>query len=159
LLVSSVVVLRSFQPQADGHPSTHILYQVILTLLVTLFLCVSRSNLHFDFLFCSKLATPSSIRPVFCPTVASNFYSSWDECPSNLWTLPTFAELANMNRDDLTSPVAVAATAQVKLCPYDEEEPHIWFRLIEAQFAAAGIKSQKLKYANASLPRKSFGTF
>jgi hypothetical protein len=61
-----------------------------------------------------------------------------------------------MTRDDLTSPVAAAATAQVKLCPYDEEEPHIWFRLIEAQFAAAGIKSQKLKYANslASLPKQ-----
>jgi hypothetical protein len=38
----------------------------------------------------------------------------------------------------------------------DEEEPHIWFHLIEAQFAAAGIKSQKLKYANAlaSLPKQ-----
>jgi hypothetical protein len=38
----------------------------------------------------------------------------------------------------------------------DEEEPHIWFRLIEAQFAAAGIKSQKLKFANAlaSLPKQ-----
>jgi hypothetical protein len=60
-----------------------------------------------------------------------------------------------MNCDDLTSPVAAAATAQVKVCPYDEEEPHIWFRLIEAQFAAAGIKSQKLKYANAlaSMPK------
>jgi hypothetical protein len=55
-------------------------------------------------------------------------------------------------------PVAAAATTQVKLCPYDEEEPHIWFRLIEAQFAAAGIKSQKLKYANAlaSLPKQVF---
>jgi hypothetical protein len=53
-------------------------------------------------------------------------------------------------------PVATAATAPVKLCPYDEEEPHIWFRLIEAQFAAAGIKSQKLKYDNAlaSLPKQ-----
>jgi hypothetical protein len=61
-----------------------------------------------------------------------------------------------MNRDDLTFPVAAAATSQVKLCPYDEEEPHIWFRLIEAQFAAAEIKSQKLKYANtlASLPKQ-----
>jgi hypothetical protein len=61
-----------------------------------------------------------------------------------------------MTRDDLATPVAAAATAQVKLCPYDEEEPHIWFRLIEAQFAAAGIKSQKLKYANAlaSLPKQ-----
>jgi hypothetical protein len=54
-----------------------------------------------------------------------------------------------MSRDDLTSPLAVAATAQVKLCPYDEEEPHIWFCLIEAQFTATRIKSQKLKYANA----------
>jgi hypothetical protein len=70
--------------------------------------------------------------------------------------MPTFSELASVTRDDLTSPVAAAATAQVKLCPYDEEEPHIWFRLIEAQFAAAGIKSHKLKYANAltSLPKQ-----
>ncbi len=61
-----------------------------------------------------------------------------------------------MTREDLTSPVAAAATSQVKLCPYNEEEPHIWFHLIEAQFAAAGIKSQKLKYANAfaSLPKQ-----
>jgi hypothetical protein len=83
--------------------------------------------------------------------VASNSYSSWDERPSELWTLPIFSELANMNCDNLTSPVAAAATAQFKLCPYDEEEP-----LIEAQFAAAGIKSQKLKYANAlvSLPKQ-----
>jgi hypothetical protein len=37
---------------------------------------------------------------------------------------------------------------------YDEEEPHIWFHLIEAQFAAAGIRSQRHKYAyaQASLP-------
>jgi hypothetical protein len=55
-----------------------------------------------------------------------------------------------MTRKDLTSPVAAAATSQVKLCPYNEEELHIWFRLIEAQFAASGIKSQKLKYANAA---------
>jgi hypothetical protein len=61
-----------------------------------------------------------------------------------------------MTRDALATPVATAATAQVKLCPYNQEEPHIWFRLIEAQFAVAGIKSQKLKYANAlaSLPKQ-----
>ncbi len=59
-------------------------------------------------------------------------------------------------REDLTSPVTAAATSQVKLCPFDEEEPHVWFRLIEAQFAAAEIKSQKLKYTNAlaSLPKQ-----
>jgi hypothetical protein len=70
--------------------------------------------------------------------------------------LPTFSEPSNITRDDLATPVAAAATAQVKLCPYDEEEPHIWFRLIKAQFAAAGIKSQKLKYVNAlaSLPKE-----
>ncbi len=61
-----------------------------------------------------------------------------------------------MTRDDLATPVAAAATAQVKLCPYNEEEPHIWFRLIEAQFSAAGIRSQKLKYADAlaNLPKQ-----
>ncbi len=61
-----------------------------------------------------------------------------------------------MTHEDLTSPVTAAATSQVKLCPYDEEESPIWFRLIEAQFAAAGIKSQKHKYANAlaSLPKQ-----
>jgi hypothetical protein len=64
--------------------------------------------------------------------VASNFYSSWDECPTNLWTLPAFSDLANMTREDLISPVAAAATSQGKLCPYDEEEPHIWFCLNEA---------------------------
>jgi hypothetical protein len=70
--------------------------------------------------------------------------------------LPTFSNLENMTCEYLTSPVAAAATSLVKLCPYDEEEPHIWFRLIEAQFAAAGIKSQNLKYANAlaSLPKQ-----
>jgi hypothetical protein len=61
-----------------------------------------------------------------------------------------------MATNDLVQPVAAAVTSQVKLCPYDESEPHIWFRLIEAQFAAAGIKLQKLKYANAlsSLPKQ-----
>ncbi len=92
----------------------------------------------------------------FGPNSGFQFYSSWDKCLTNLWTLPTFSDLANMTRGDLTSPVTAAAIAQVKFCPYDEEEPHIWFRLIEAQFAAAGIKLQKLKYANAlaSLPKQ-----
>ncbi len=90
-----------------------------------------------------------SVRSYFCPTAATNFYFSWDECPTNFWTLPDFSEPTNVTWDDLTTPVAAAATTQVKLYPYDEEEPHIWFRLIEAQFVAAGIRSKKLKYANA----------
>jgi hypothetical protein len=75
-------------------------------------------------LFCSNPATILSIHPFFCPTVVSNFYSSWDECPTNIWTFPTFSEFSNLSYDNLTSPVAAAATAQVKICPYDEE-PHI----------------------------------
>jgi hypothetical protein len=48
------------------------------------------------------------------------------------------------------------ATTHVKLCSYNEEEPAIWFCLIDAQFAAADIKSQKLRYANAlaNLPKQ-----
>jgi hypothetical protein len=59
-----------------------------------------------------------------------------------------------MSQKGLVQPVTAAT--QVKLCPYDEEEPHIWFHLIEAPFTAAGIKSQRLKYANAvaSLPKQ-----
>jgi hypothetical protein len=61
-----------------------------------------------------------------------------------------------MSQNDLVQPIAAVATTQVKLCPYNEEEPHIWFRLIEAQFAMTGIKSQKLKYTHAlaSLPKQ-----
>jgi hypothetical protein len=61
-----------------------------------------------------------------------------------------------MSQNNLTHPVTTAATIKDKLCPYDEEEPHIWFRLIEAQFTAAGIKLQNLKHANAltSLPKQ-----
>ncbi len=54
-----------------------------------------------------------------------------------------------MSQSDNGPTVAAAATSQVKLCPYDEEEPTIWFRLIKVQFAAEGIMSQKLRYANA----------
>jgi hypothetical protein len=88
--------------------------------------------------------------------MATRFYFSWDECPTNLWALPVFLELPSMAHNDFFQPVAAAATTQVKLCPYNEEEPHIWFRLIKAQFAAAGIESPKLKYTNAlaSFPKQ-----
>jgi hypothetical protein len=49
-----------------------------------------------DFLF--QTCHTSLICPFFCLTVASNFFSSWDECPTTLWTLPTFSELGNMSR-------------------------------------------------------------
>ncbi len=139
LLVFFFLVWRSFDPGLTSNPAHIFCIRLLLTLLVILIFCVSHSNLQFD--FCFNPAIPFSIWSFFRPTVATNSYSSWDECLSNLWTLPTFSEISNMSRDDLTTPVDTAATAQVKLCPYDEEEAHIWFHLIEAQFAAAGIKS------------------
>jgi hypothetical protein len=56
---------------------------------------------------------------------------------------------------------AVLVPSQLKLCPYDEEEPAFWFRLIEAHFPPAGNKSKKIKYANilANLQNRSSGTF
>jgi hypothetical protein len=92
--------------------------------------------------------------------VATQFVSSWDNL-STIWISPAFSIPSNMSQNNLTHPVTEAAITRVKLCPYDEEEPHIWFRLIEAQFAAAGMRSQKLKYANAlaNCPSKSYGTF
>jgi hypothetical protein len=69
---------------------------------------------------------------------------------------PSFVFSQNMSHSDNTQTVAVAAISQITLCPYDEEEPAFWFCLIEAQFAVAGIKSQKLRYAYAliSLPKQ-----
>jgi hypothetical protein len=46
-----------------------------------------------------------------------------------------------MSETDNGQTVAVAVTTEVNLCPYHEEEPAIWFHLVKAQFAAAGIKS------------------
>ncbi len=91
-----------------------------------------------DLFSVQSLPRPLCFCAQFCPSVATIFCSSWDECPTTLWTVLAFSEPPTMTREDLTHPVAAAATTQVKLCPYDEEEPHIWFRLIEAQFAAAG---------------------
>ncbi len=95
----------------------------------------------------------------FCPTVATGFYSSWDECPTNLLTLPVFPELPNMAHDDLVQPVAATAITQVILCPYNEEKPHIWFRLIEAQFAVSNPQNSNKPMLSPTCPNKSFGIF
>ncbi len=80
----------------------------------------------------------------------------WEHFPAVAWAAPSFELFSNMAHTDNDQSVAAAATTQIKLCLYNEEEPAIWFRFIEAQFAAAGIKSQKLKYANAlaNLPKQ-----
>jgi hypothetical protein len=117
-----------------------------LTLFALTFLCVSHSTLLIFVLFqtCHTFINSSILLPysgfqfLFFVGRVSNkpvdFANFFRPCKHDSWIFD--------------SPVAAAANSQVKLCPYDEEEPHIWFRLIEAQFAAAGIKSQKLKYAN-----------
>jgi hypothetical protein len=60
-----------------------------------------------------------------------------------------------MAQNDLVQPVAVAATSKVKLCSYDEN--HIsGSASLRPSSPVAGIRSQKLKYANAiaSLPKQ-----
>jgi hypothetical protein len=59
--------------------------------------------------------------------------------------------MAQLDSPELTTALV---PYQLKLYPYDKEELAIWFRLIEAQFATMGIKSEKIKYANdlANLP-------
>jgi hypothetical protein len=81
--------------------------------------------------------------------------------PCHCLGFPSFVFSDNMSQSDIGQTIAKAATSQVKLCPYNEEELAILFRLIEAQFAAVGIKSQKLRYSNvwSVCLNKSFGTF
>ncbi len=55
-----------------------------------------------------------------------------------------------MSCNDLTDLVAAAATAQVKLCPHDEEEHHIYFHLIEAQFAGGRDQIPKTQVCQCS---------
>jgi hypothetical protein len=129
------------------------LYLVILPLLVFLFFACH--ILTYVLIFCFNPALLLSVCVFFCPTVATNSYSSWDECSSNLWTLPAFSELSNMSRNDLTHPVAAAATAQVKLCPYDEEEPHIWFALTRLSLQRQGSDPNANANALASLPKQA----
>ncbi len=50
-------------------------------------------HIHAILFFCFNPAIHLSVRSFFCPTVATNSYSSWEECPSNVWTLPAFSEL------------------------------------------------------------------
>jgi hypothetical protein len=85
-------------------------------------------------------------------------HSSWEQFPSIAWAAPTFDFPENMPETDSGHYIMGAASTQVKLCSYDEEEPAIWFRLVESQFAPACIKSHKLKYMNAlvSLPKQVF---
>jgi hypothetical protein len=66
-------------------------------------LCVSILDLQNIFLFKPFIAFVI-LCIVFFPTVDIKFYSSWDGCPSNLWTLPAFSELSTITRDDLTCP-------------------------------------------------------
>jgi hypothetical protein len=82
--------------------------------------------------------------------VASQFfYSSWENLNLAAWAAPTFASPTNMSLE-------IGQRNRSSLISYDEEEPAIWFHLIEAQFSVAGIKSQKPKYANAlaNLPKQ-----
>jgi hypothetical protein len=66
------------------------------------------------------------------------FFSQWlprsflGTIPEIAWAAPSFVFSHNMTKTDNDQTVAAAATSQVKLYPHDEEEPAIWFCLIEA---------------------------
>ncbi len=82
-------------------------------------------------------------------TVALGFFCSpWEDLHLATWSAPTFTTSPNMSVE-IGQPVAASAMTQLKRYPNDEEEPAIWFRLMKTQSAEAGIKSQKVKYANA----------
>ncbi len=142
--MSFVLFLRAAYVPGDGETSPAYSSQSVQCLYINHLLSVNKLVLSY-LLLC--LLPQWSLRPFFCPTVASNSYSSWDECPSNLWTLPTFSELANMCCDDLTSPVAAAATAQVKLCPYDEEN-----RTFGSASSRPSLQRQESNHKNSNMP-------
>jgi hypothetical protein len=127
-----------------------------LTSLLSIF-CVCHILTYETFFPCPNPNSPCYFVPLL-PYSGYHFLLFLGQVPYK--TLPAFSN-PSTTRDNLTHPVTAAATTQVKLCPYDEDKLHIWFHLIEAQFAAAGIRSQKLKYTNAlaSLPKQVFGTF
>jgi hypothetical protein len=55
--------------------------------------------------------------------VASPFLVSFWNSPAVAWAASSFVLSQNMSHSDNTLTDAAAATSQVKLCPYDEEEP------------------------------------
>ncbi len=114
-----------------------------------------RAALHFC-LFCQHehllfLVEPSHWLPryLFLPGI-----------PLQLSGLP-FLLLFHKTCLDLTMLRLSQWQGPVKLCPYDKEELAIWFRLIEAQFTAAGInpKISGKPMLWPACPNKSFGTF
>ncbi len=65
------------------------------------------------FCCCSFLLSP----------VASPFFASSGNFPAIVWGAPSFVLSQNMSHSDNAQTVMAVATSQVKLCPYDEEEP------------------------------------
>jgi hypothetical protein len=64
-------------------------------------------------------------------TVAFRFLlSSWEQFPATAWAAPSFDISQNIYETKNGQTIAAGASTLVKLCPYDEEEPAIWFRLI-----------------------------
>ncbi len=53
------------------------------------------------------------------------FYSPWEDQNLTTWAAPTFTTSPNISLKEGQPVVMAVATTQVKLCPYDEEEPVI----------------------------------
>jgi hypothetical protein len=130
-------------------------------------LCINVINCLFfvQFLTWDTIVSPASaVCNTVYPNLPSLFFSffvnpfciGFPTPPSQLGQpeprlLATLIFPQRLTMPDKVSQLTAVAMTQVKLGPYHEEEPAIWFHLIEAQFAMAGIMSQKLKYENTLL--------
>jgi hypothetical protein len=83
--------------------------------------------------------------------VASQFlHSSWEQFSSIAWATPLLIFFKTCRKLTMVRLLQQQLPRRSNIAPYDEEKPAIWFHLIEgARFAVAGIKSQKLRNANA----------
>jgi hypothetical protein len=111
------------------------LYQVfIFNHVQPLILCVSFLTTERIFFFSvSVLILPNSGCPIFLLLGRRSL---------NTLDFACFSIPSNMSQNDLVQPVVAAATSQVKLCPYDDPSH-------QGSVTAAGIRSRRLKYANA----------
>ncbi len=90
-------------------------------MIISFILCVSVPNLQIIFLFQPLIAFIIFVHS-FSLQWLPNFILLGTSAHPTFGPCLHFSEISTMTRDDLTHPVAAAATAQVKLCPYNEEE-------------------------------------
>ncbi len=138
----------------------HIVVSVILTLFAHTFLCVSNSNLHLIFVLIQTFYTSVNLS-ILLPYSGFQFLFFLEQVPNKPLDFVNFFELANITHEDLTSPVAAAATAEVKLCPYNKRN-----RTLGSASLRPSLQQRESNHKNSNMPMlllafpsKSFRTF